>query len=417
MQTPAKRRDRIVRAAQAARLESASRGVSFGRPGETGAVPPHALYVTPSRRPLRIFAFDPMLGRVADNRITIDVPNEDPDLLPGPSGAQVQVVDYDGTSRCYYGAVDLNAPAVLMQDGLEPSESDPRFHQQMVYAVAMRVIENFERALGRRLRFRGGRPLRLFPHAFHGANAYYDREQQALLFGYFRADERDPGPNLPGQTVYTCLSHDIIAHEMTHALVDQLREHFQEPSNPDVYAFHEGFADIVAIFQHFSFDGILRRYVQETRADISARTPLITLAEQFGFATGGGAALRQAREATPPTGSPLYQTVFDPHERGAILVAAVFDAFFTVYRKRIADLVRIATGGSGVLPRGRPAPGPGQPHGRRGDAHRPEHPHHVHPGLRVPASGGRHLRGLPAGPGDGRPRPGHHGRSWASGRP
>ncbi len=352
MQTPAKRRDRIVQAAQAARLESASRGVSFGRPGETSAVPPHALYVTPSRRPLRIFAFDPMLGRVADNRITIDVPNEDPDLLPGPSGSQVQVVDYDGTSRCYYGAVDLNAPAVLMQDGLEPSESDPRFHQQMVYAVAMRVIENFERALGRKLRFRGERPLRLFPHAFHGANAYYDREQQALLFGYFRADERDPGPNLPGQTVYTCLSHDIIAHEMTHALVDQLREHFQEPSNPDVYAFHEGFADIVAIFQHFSFDGILRRYVQETRADISARTPLITLAEQFGFATGGGAALRQAREPTPPTGNPLYQTVYDPHERGAILVAAVFDAFFTVYRKRIADLVRIATGGSGVLPPG-----------------------------------------------------------------
>ena len=110
-----------------------------------------------------------------------------------------------------------------------------------------------------------GRLLRLYPHAFHGANAYYDREQQALLFGYFRADERDPGPNLPGQTVYTCLSHDIIAHEMTNALVDQLRVHFQEPSNPDVYAFHEGFADIVAIFQHFSFDGILRRYVLDYR--------------------------------------------------------------------------------------------------------------------------------------------------------
>ena len=62
--------------------------------------------------------------------------------------------------------------------------------------------------------------------------------------------------------------------------------------------------------------------------------------------------MRQAREPTPPTGNPLYQTVYDPHERGAILVAAVFDAFFTVYRKRIADLVRIATGGSGVLPPG-----------------------------------------------------------------
>jgi hypothetical protein len=42
----------------------------------------------------------------------------------------------------------------------------------------------------------------------------------------------------------------------------------------------------------------------------------------------------------------------EPHERGAILVAAVFDAFLAVYKRRIADLLRIATGGSGVLPQG-----------------------------------------------------------------
>jgi hypothetical protein len=39
----------------------------------------------------------------------------------------------------------------------------------------------------------------------------------------------------------------------------------------------------------------------------------------------------------------------EPHDRGAILVAAVFGAFLKVYRAKTADLIRIATEGTGVL--------------------------------------------------------------------
>jgi hypothetical protein len=46
--------------------------------------------------------------------------------------------------------VDLTDPHLLAQDGLAPSEGNPQFHQQMVYAVAMTTVANFERALGRR---------------------------------------------------------------------------------------------------------------------------------------------------------------------------------------------------------------------------------------------------------------------------
>ena len=50
-----------------------------------------------------------------------------------------------------------------------------------------------------------------------------------------------PGQNIPSQTVFTCLSHDIIAHEMTHAIVHRLARRISlEPSNVDVLAFHEG---------------------------------------------------------------------------------------------------------------------------------------------------------------------------------
>ena len=67
-----------------------------------------------------------------------------------------------------------------------------------------------------------------------------------------------------------------------------------EPSNVDVLAFHEGFADIVALFQHFSFRDILREQIQATRSDIRTRTPLVDLAQQFGYAIGAGRALRSA---------------------------------------------------------------------------------------------------------------------------
>ena len=100
--------------------------------------------------------------------------------------------------------------------------------------------------------------LRLVPHAFEGANAYYDPELHAVLFGYFRADPDDPGQNLPNQIIFTCLSHDIVAHEVTHALIHRERPHFLEATNIDILAFHEGFADLIALFQHFTHPASLR---------------------------------------------------------------------------------------------------------------------------------------------------------------
>ena len=309
-------------------------------------------YAPPARRPLQIFAFDPMIARTERRRLTLEVSNEP--LSKGPIGARVQVIDYDGVTGKLYEPVDLDHPSVLMNDGLSPTESDPRFHQQMVYAVTMKTLENFEIALGRKLRFYRGRPLRLYPHAFIGPNAFYDPGSVSILFGYFEADRDDPGPNLPGQTVFSCLSHDIIAHEVTHALVHRLRPHFTDATNRDVLAFHEGFSDIVSIFQHFSFHDVLADTIQKTRTDLRAPAPLISLAEQFGYAAGLGRSLRSAL-GPDDDGKPdpqLYRTLLEPHDRGSLLVEAVFDAFFVTYQRRIRDLIRIATGGSGVLPAG-----------------------------------------------------------------
>ncbi|MBU1286958.1 MAG: S8 family serine peptidase [Alphaproteobacteria bacterium] len=330
----------------------------------------------PQRRRIQIYATDPLAGtRFEDFHLTtatITVPWE-ADLKPGPVGEYVEVVDVDPASDAAYLPVDLNHPALLANDGYTPTEGHPQFHQQMVYAVSMRTIELFETALGRRALWPehlstvegefGGRfvrRLRLYPHALREANAYYSPTRKAVLFGYFRADETETEDQLPGGTVFTALSHDIIAHEVSHALLDGLHPRFNEASNADMWAFHEAFSDIIALFQHFTIPEALEDQIMRHRGDLSLSTMLGALALQFGQAIGYRGALRNAiarkdkadrwHRIVPSKDD--YQRHQEPHLRGQVLVSAIFDAFLNVYEREARDFIRLATHGSGVLPPG-----------------------------------------------------------------
>ena len=329
----------------------------------------------PVTRSLRVFAFDPLAGTkletVSLNETTIPVPWEK--LEPGPVGEYLEVVDVDPATGVAYAPIDLDAPFPLSQAGYRPTEANPQFHQQMVYAVAMKTIQHFEKALGRvalwapRIVKANGKVesyyvprLRIYPHALREKNAYYSPDKAALLFGYFRASDSQPGENLPGQTIFACLSHDVVAHETTHALLDGLHRRFREPTNGDVLAFHEAFADIVALFQHFTVPEALRDQIKRTRGDLSKQNLLGELAQQFGQGIGRYGALRSAIgfhdengkwHETEPTPAD-YKNADEAHDLGAVLVAAVFDAFLKIYGRRSEDLVRLATSGTGVLPAG-----------------------------------------------------------------
>jgi subtilisin family serine protease len=328
----------------------------------------------PPYRRVRVYALDPSLSTQLDtagvNEVALKVRWENLEAK-GPVGEYLAVEDVDARGK-RYKPVNLDDPRLLAQDGWAPSEGNPQFHQQMVYAVAMKTIEHFERALGRPVLWRPRpnprrsnddktfvRQLAVRPHALRQANAFYSPQEVALLFGYFEASADDPGDHVPGSRVYACLSHDIIAHETTHAILDGMHRRFNEPTNPDVLALHEGFADIVALLQHFTIPEVLTQEIAKTRGDLEAESLLGQLAVQFGRATGGRGALRNAigilkdgvwtRLAPDPSD---LQKRLTPHSRGAVLVAAVFDAFAAIYKARIADLLRIYTGGTGVLPTG-----------------------------------------------------------------
>jgi hypothetical protein len=349
----------------------------------------------PVYRYLRGFSLDPgfstRLDTAAINEVVYQIPfeplepgptGEYQQLEPGPVGEYIEVIDFDPASGCWYEPVDLPDERVASQQGLAPSEGNPQFHQQFVYAVAMKTIRHFEHALGRkivwypRVKPPKGRNaqnmdvqwertyvqrLRIHPHAMRDANAYYDPEKKALLFGYFAAADQSQGANYPGGLVFTCLSPDIVAHETTHAILDSIHHRYLEDTNPDVAAFHEGFADIVALLQRFTFSDLVEHQLYASGGNLDRYTVFGELATQFGEALEGNrGALRsmigrwdEKGQWVPLKPSPTdYIDNVEAHDRGAVLVATIFDAFQRVYKYRTRDLLRIASNGTGLLPEG-----------------------------------------------------------------
>lgn len=315
------------------------------------AAPP--LREQPLYRPLRIYTSDPSAPRLEGAITVVNVPYER--LEPGPEGRLFKVDNHDACSGQDYVRADLDSAYALLGRGYDPAPSDARFHQQMVYAVCANVYAAFRVALGREptwgfRRSEDADRLWLQPHGFRGLNAHYDKERGMLRFGYAQAADVDDAIRLaPGEYVFSCLSHDVVAHEVTHAILDGLRSSLSTPSGPDVAAFHEAIADLVALFQRLGYRELVRNAICRARGVLEKAAPLVQLARQLGYASGRQGALRQAIDAEPRR---CYDEALDPHAMGAVLVGAVFEAFLVVYRRKAARYLRLATGGTGVLPDG-----------------------------------------------------------------
>jgi hypothetical protein len=313
---------------------------------------------------LRIIAQDPAV-RVRGEILMASVPVPAEKLWRGPWGHRVQVIDYDATSGLLYEpleyATDTQGRLVDPFAKQHPATliADPRFHQQNVYAIVMRTLAYFERVLGRRISWGfKGHQLKVSPHAFEDANAFYSERDYGLFFGYFTG---------PKGRVFSCLSHDVVVHETTHALLDGLRERFTDPSSPDQAAFHEGFADVVAVLSVFALPEIIGRLLSLApgASGSDKRVPrrflddepfvrgLLGVAEELGAAIYGipGRSLR-ASYTTKPDRTAYSQNAdwLEPHRRGELLVAAMLGAFVRVWQARLQPL---GVGGSGGLDRDR----------------------------------------------------------------
>ncbi len=315
------------------------------------------------KREVGIIAQDPSVvsgSRILRSRLSI--PHED--LEAGPRGARVHVIDYDATAGLRYEPPPKEwVPSPDIVDKASDGElmANPWFHAWNAYAVVMRTLGRFELALGRRVGWGfSGHQLWVAPHAFADANAYYSEDEGALYLGYV------PGVGR-AHPIYTALSHDIVAHETSHALLDGLRTRYTDPSSPEQAAFHEGFSDVVALLSVLSSRDVVGNLLANPKATPAAwrrdripratlelknleASPLFGLAEQLGEA-GGGVGVRRAALRTSIRLAPeadLLQTMLtnraEAHDLGELFVAAVMRAYVTIWHGRLKRLADTQTG-------------------------------------------------------------------------
>lgn len=291
---------------------------------------------------LTVIAQDPSI-RVAGRILTAQVSVPAEVIEPGPRGARFHVVDYDAAQGEIVPPSDLLVPDAFAAAS-RAELAGAAFRAQNVYAIAARTLTTFESALGRRLNwaFRGHQ-LFLIPRAFPELNAYYSPDDGAILFGYLPTRRSE---------LQTCLSHDVIAHETTHAVLDGLRPRYAEPGLPDQPAFHEALGDIVALLSVFSLEEVVERLLGE--ADREGRIPrqrvtsrvlrssaLFTLADELGSASGGhrGSGIRRSIDLVASAGWRDERAFIEPHRRGEILVAAVMATLLRMWSQRLKALI------------------------------------------------------------------------------
>lgn len=305
---------------------------------------------------ITVLAEDPSVLSADGNPLLTRVKIPAEVLLPGPRGARIEVIDYDASTGQFYKPADLSNGKDLFKKppSVDQLLSDPRYHAQNVFGIAAATLLQFEQALGRNVSWGFGarsHQLKIAPHAFREANAFYSREDEGLMFGYFDDKRKSK------QTVFTCLSHDIVAHETTHALLDGLREQLMRPSHPDQAAFHEGFSDVVALLSVLRSEEIItyaltssklakspfqRVSIDKVLGALANRSILGGLARQMGNATGSmhRDALRRSILIKPS--KTLRGETDEPHDLGEILVAIIMQAYYKVWHVRLSGKLKAA---------------------------------------------------------------------------
>lgn len=299
---------------------------------------------------------DPTLG-IQEIEVRLDM-----NLAAGPTSARICVVDFNADTQTLHPPIewdpkegnfkkpgqDGNWLPDLSQianniDHPKPAEDteadqgkrlnlfietigDPYFHQLNVWAVVQRVLEFFEEpsALGRPIPwgFDGNR-LIIVPHAGYGENAFYDRHSKSLQF-YYYGDVQEPR--------YTCLSHDIIAHEAGHAILDGVRPMYLKLSSLQTLAFHEYIADLTAILLALHNKDI-RNFVSKTAEGLSGANVMADLAKEFGQEVAGREYLRTAfnKETMATVSDSLV-----PHTISQVLTGAMWDVLVAIAERHLA---------------------------------------------------------------------------------
>lgn len=267
---------------------------------------------------------------------TEEIEIEETFFLDGPVSERVAVLDFDEDGALTPGSKfkrpDGDTPGFYAGAG-DDLRSDPAI-QVNVFGAVHQTISLFEEkdALGRRVRWAFDAPqLLVVPRAGKWANAYYERDSHSLQFFSFASAR----PGYEGREVLTSLSHDIVAHETAHAVLDAIAPDLYNAISPQSLALHEALADLAALLTAFRSEKLCDKVLSDTGGSIDRATAFSDIAEEFGVQRAAAGPLRPLRdllneERLPDSGGRRLS----PHALSEVLSGALYGVMVRMHENR-----------------------------------------------------------------------------------
>lgn len=258
-------------------------------------------------------------------------------LRRGPTGHRyaIHIRKWRGTTVSPVTLTSKGDPWQLVSEPPPPDLrellDDTRFLAQHVYGVAMSTLDIFESTLGRRMPWNPeGRVVLKARDLVTATDTGYERGTNIIRFG---------SVDRMGYKVPTALFRDIVAHEVTHAILDGFRPAWADQlATIEQLALHEALADLVAILQVFSSREVVYRQLEAAAGGFEAGQVVddaVLMRSLFDFARDlfARGPLREPFVGAVPEG---WQEFTEPHARGAVVVGAVLRAVQKLWSERNA---------------------------------------------------------------------------------
>lgn len=253
---------------------------------------------------------------------------------PGTAGAALAQVE-PPDAPAPFAIPGWNGAGGLFQPGT------PEFQAGQLHVVLTRAHAAWSDFFDRALTWQtGAARLPIVPRAGEEFNAYYDRS--ALKFCYALNPRTQ-------QTIYTCESSDIIAHECGHAILDAQHPEYWDSLLAESAAFHETFGDVSALLVALAAPAVRAAVLAENAGDLARSNRVTRLAEQLarGLFDAGCAhavvsadALRDLANpyryrdpAHLPARAPATRLASESHNFSRIFSGALYDVLVGVYEQ------------------------------------------------------------------------------------
>ncbi len=183
------------------------------------------------------------------------------DIQPGLVNTRVQVAD------------SLGSIAQPDEDGnYYYWPGTPEFDQVNAFYYTTFTLRMFERYAKRTIPWAFLKPrLTIDPHVGKLANAFYNEQEEMLGFHTF-TENGQPGFSM-------AQSADVVAHEAAHAVLDGMRDLYNESFGLGPRAFHESFGDIAAMLIALHDDVLVRELLHWTEGNLRTSNFVTEVAE------------------------------------------------------------------------------------------------------------------------------------------